>query len=200
MSNEKRKAGDYTIINSIHIGNVELVLGEKMNDKDGNFYLVGNYIQNDLFARYENCLVSNDFTEVADVFADRLKEQTTQLKAERDEPTFTNNMLIKSDCTSLSGVENIENKVIVIKPDVLRPEHRMATKQLYLATGGNGTRANSLGTAVFCKNLYTGKETRFERYDILGMVEKNNLPNWAKEKLSDLEQKQKSKSHKEVER
>jgi len=200
MSNEIRKAGAYTIINSIHIGNVELVLGENMNDKDGNFYLVGNYIQNDLFAQYENCLVSKDFTEVADIFADRLKEQTTQLKAERDEPTFANNMLTKSDCTSLGSDENIENKVIVIKPDVLRPEHRIATKQLYLTTGGNGTRANSLGTAVFCKNLYTSKETRFERYDILGTVEKNNLPNWAKEKLSDLQQKQKSKSHKEVER
>lgn len=74
--------------------------------------------------------------------------------------------------------------MIVIKPQVFRPEYRSATHQLQLCTGGFGACANSRGSAVFVKSLYNGKEDRFERSEVLGTIEPKNLPEWAKKAYS----------------
>lgn len=49
MDNEIRKAGDYEITHSIHIGDRELVLGENLNAEGGNFYLAAYCKINGLF-------------------------------------------------------------------------------------------------------------------------------------------------------
>ena len=49
---EIRKAGDYTIIKAMQIGEKELVIGENMNAADGNYYMTANYESNELFERY----------------------------------------------------------------------------------------------------------------------------------------------------
>lgn len=48
MSDEKRMAGDYEIIQSIHVGEREIVLGENPKDKDGQYYLVAYCDTNEL--------------------------------------------------------------------------------------------------------------------------------------------------------
>ena len=88
-------------------------------------------------------------------------------------------------------------KVIAIKPDTLRNEYRRADRQLYFVTGGFGAEANSRGSAVFCKNLHTGENTRFERRDVMGEVKPDRLPDWAKEAIKKLPEK---KKHKDRER
>ena len=87
-------------------------------------------------------------------------------------------------------------KVIVIRADVLRREYQTATHQLKLCTGGFGAHPNNRGSAVFCKDLYSGKESRFERWDVLGIMPLEKLPDWAKEGLSNIQketQKQKDR-------
>ena len=69
---EVRKAGDYMVINSIHIGDRELILGEMENAPKDNAYLVAYCKNTDLFERYEECLVSDDFIEIAEIYAERL--------------------------------------------------------------------------------------------------------------------------------
>lgn len=44
MDDEKRIVGGYEVINSVHIGDREIVLGENMNDKDGLYYMVSNVL------------------------------------------------------------------------------------------------------------------------------------------------------------
>ena len=44
MNDKKRYAGDYEIIQSMSIGEKELVLGENMNAVDGKFYIGSNNI------------------------------------------------------------------------------------------------------------------------------------------------------------
>jgi hypothetical protein len=55
-----------------------------------------------------------------------------------------------------------------------------------LATGGFGCSPNARGQSIFAKNLYSGEENRWSRSDILGVVEENTLPDWAKGKLTKL--------------
>ncbi|GAB7057755.1 hypothetical protein JCM16163A_45040 [Paenibacillus sp. YK5] len=62
----------------------------------------------------------------------------------------------------------IDNQVVVIRPEWLRPEYRTAVNQLVLALSGFGTFAYSRGRAVYVLNLYTGEEARWNREDFMG--------------------------------
>ena len=71
---------------------------------------------------------------------------------------------------------------------MLRPEYRRATCQLHLCNGGFGASPNSRGSACSCTELYSGKTSRFERSDILGVIAPENLPKWAKHYLECIRQ------------
>lgn len=82
----------------------------------------------------------------------------------------------------------------MLKTDILQREYRSIAHQLYLADGGFGCSPKGNGNAIFAYNLYTGKETRIEKYDVLGVIKDEKMPEWAKEKLVKIQQKkQKSK-------
>ena len=123
-----------------------------------------------------------------------------ELKKEHEQITVPTEPIGVDKCIPMRDCDNLANKIVVVRPSVLRAEHRIAQKQLYVARSGNGIRANSLGSAVYCDNLYSGKHTRFERYDFIGVLKPEEYPDWVKDKLSELEQKQKVKKDKEVQR
>ncbi len=197
---EIRKAGDYTVINAIHIGDRELILGEMENAPKDNTYLVAYCQHTDLFERYEECLVSDDFIEIAEIYAEKLTQQVQQVKAEHDKVPEDKTAITFDSCVPMHECESIENCIVVVRPSVLHPEHRIPQKQIYLAKSGNGIKAHSLGTAVYCDNLYTGKHTRFERYDFMGILNPEHYPEWVKDKIKDMPNLQKQKKDKEVER
>jgi hypothetical protein len=97
--------------------------------------------------------------------------------------------------------QSINGKVIAISQLSLRGEYQTADKQLCLVTGGFGAEANSRGRAVYVINLYHGKETRWNREDVLGEVKLECLPDWAKERLAVIQaEREKPKKSKETER
>ena len=95
------------------------------------------------------------------------------------------------------GRGSIENNVVAIRADCLRPEYRTADKQLVLITGGFGSHANSRGRAVYTTNLYSGKESRWNREDILGIVKPEYMPDWAKERLKQIQAERQIKQKKQ---
>ena len=56
--------------------------------------------------------------------------------------------------------------------------------------GGNGARQQSFGTACYCISLYSGEHERWERQDFHGEVKPECLPQWAKEKKMEIEQRE----------
>ena len=123
---EKRMISDYEVIHSIDFGSRELVIGEDIDNKDGLYYLVAYGERNELFERYDKCVVGDDFAEIMEIFATRLSEEAQKLRAEHDKLAVPDAMaFIKpGDCTPLNYTDNLKGRVIVIKPEVLRPEHR----------------------------------------------------------------------------
>ena len=196
MSDEKRMMGDYEITHSVFIGDHEIVMGENLENKDGYYYMIADARRMDLYISYENCLVSDDFTELAEQFAIRLSEQVNKLREDHKKlPTM--DFIKLGDCTGLKPGDNIKNKIIVIKPEVLRSEHRFATEQLYYATGGFGTTGYSRGSSVRCINLYSGDHTRFERSDVMGTMEPDKLPEWAVKNFESIKEIAKNNKDKE---
>ena len=94
-----------------------------------------------------------------------------------------NEELTTNSCKSISYEDSIENKVVVVKGSILRPEFRHANHQLMLCTGGFGAQANARGRTCYCISLYDGRKTSFYRTDFLGVMDEKNLPEWAQKGL-----------------
>jgi len=65
-----------------------------------------------------------------------------------------------------------------------------------LAVGGFGAHANARGRAVYTVNLYSGKESRWNREDILGVLKTEYMPDWAKERLNQVRAPQRAAANK----
>ena len=193
---EVRKAGDYTIIHEIHIGNKEVVVGELPYDSEQK-YLCANYVTNGIIGSYEDCMGSDSYTEIMILFAERISEQAQQVQNELNKinvPPEDKKCVDPSNVDLIKYDDNIEYKVVVIRANSLRREYRNAVNQIYLCTGGFGSHPNSRGSACYCTNLYSGKSTRFERSDILGVLKQDKIPEWAAKNLDSTKaQKKKDK-------
>ena len=188
---EKRMAGDYVIIHAFHIGDREIVLGENPASKGDNRYMCAFCQNNGLMAGYTEMMVSKDYPELARLFGERVAEQAEKTRIDLNGPKIQGipNAPITADgCEVIGYQHDLRGKIVVIKPEVLRPEYRRATSQLYLCDGGFGASPNSRGTACFCTQLYSGKSSYFERSDILGVIAPENLPKWAKHYLECIRQ------------
>lgn len=196
MSEEKRMAGDYEIIQAVQIGDCEIVVGENMADENDLPYMVAYYESNAIMGRYFDAVGSDDFPEIMEIYGQRIMEQAQKTRAELSKPKIqgiNNSPITAEGCTPISYDDDLHGKVIVIKPEVLRPEYRRATSQLKLCTGGFGAYPHSRGSAVFCTEIYTGRQSRFERRDVLGVLEPENQPKWVQHYLLVLQQNEKQK-------
>ncbi|MGL6199672.1 MAG: hypothetical protein ACRC3H_12140 [Lachnospiraceae bacterium] len=95
--------------------------------------------------------------------------------------------ITKDQCIPVQWSDSIEEKVVIIKASALRREYRSADQQLVYVTGGFGAQANARGSAVFGTNLYSGKESRWERRDIEGVIRPESMPDWAKLQLAEIQ-------------
>ena len=184
-------AGDYVIIHAFHIGDREIVLGENPAAERNERYMCAFCDNNGLMAGYTEVMVSDDYPELARLFGGRVAEQAEKTRIDLNGPKIQcipNAPITAEGCEVINYQHDLQGKIVVIKPEVLRPEYRRATSQLQLCTGGFGASPNSRGTACFCTQLYSGKSSYFERSDILGVIAPENLPKWAKHYLECIRQ------------
>jgi hypothetical protein len=80
-----------------------------------------------------------------------------------------------------------EGKVLVLSPDALRESHWNPREQLWLGQSGFGCSPNARGQAVYAVCLGDGEEFRWNRYDFSGVLDEQYLPDWAAEKLAELQ-------------
>lgn len=202
-SPEKRMAGDYEIIHAVYIGDREVVVGEKPGYGNGDKYMCSLGESNGLFELHSEVFASDHYPEIMELFGQRISEQAHNVCIELNKPKIqgiSNAPMTGKDCTIISHNDDLNNKVIVIKPDVLSPEYRVATHQVKLCTGGFGASPNSRGSAVYCTDLYSGEHSRYERRDVLGILHPDQMPKWVKHHLEVQQQKQKKKSSRGEER
>lgn len=197
MNEEKRMAGNYEIIHSVYIGDREIVVGEDLANAEGNKFMCA-YCRPDLiYAVYDEVMGSDDYAEIIQLFGERVAEQAAKTREMfndlRLEGQDVSPLTIK-DCTPISGDDDLHDKVIVIKPEKLRREYQRANYQLKLCTGGFGASPNSRGNACFCVDLFSGKSSRFERYEVMGTLKEEQLPKWAKDGLEAYRKKEQKKA------
>ena len=179
---EKRMMGDYEIIHALHIGDREIIVGDNPNATKDERYVCANLQYIDVFIKPEDAVVSDDFTEIIQEFGKRLAAQAEKTRPLVMKPKIQGidtRVLTEKDCKRIDYNDDLNGKIIVIKPTALRREYQMCTNQIMLCTGGFRASPNSRGNACFCIDLYTGKSCRQERPDVMGTLERSQLPKWA---------------------
>ena len=101
------------------------------------------------------------------------------------EGLFTSEHVIKESCS-----QDYEGKVLVIKPDWFNEHSRYSENQLFFASCCFGCSPSATGTAVFGWFLSDGEKARLERFDFLGVLAEDCMPDWAKIKLYDFFRKE----------
>lgn len=192
MENEKRLIGTYEVKHSIHIGRKEVVFA--IDEKDKYPFLVCDCTYNNPLSAecVSDAVGSDDYLEAMQDFIDRVQEQVRIVKAEQEQFNFDMTPFDINDCIQDDREKNIMGKVVVIKAKVNRYEYRHSAYQLVLATGGFGA-SGGRGQAVFGTRLADGRRARWERYDILGEIRPEKMPDWAKEALARIQAQEETK-------
>ena len=154
--------------------------------------------QNEITASYSDVMISDDYCEIVKLYGERLSEQAKKTRIAQFKPKFqgiNTTPLTHKDCMPISSDSDLNGKIVVIRPGVLRREYQNATNQLKLCIGGFGAYPHSRGSACFCVDLYSGEQYRFERQDILGTMDRSELPEWAVLTLRSYEQGHRQKPH-----
>ena len=140
-------------------------------------------------------VASDDYLEAMQIFVDRVQSQIDRTKAELAKFPFDKTVFTKKHCIPDDGMRNIVGKVVVINSEPKRYEYQHPAYQLVLADGGNGA-IGGRGRAVFGTCLATGEQARWERYDVLGEIKPECMPDWAKEALAKIKAQEKEKKQK----
>ncbi len=199
MTEKKRMVDTYEVIHAIHVGDREILFAVDEGKTDCPYMVCDCNWDNPLgIDQFFDPAGSDNYLEMMTEFTNRVQAQLEAVKAERDKITVPLSPFTPEHCTPNNYGESIENKVVVIRTERLRPEYRTADNQLVLAVGGFGTYANARGRAVYTINLYSGKESRWNREDILGVLKPEYMPDWAKEQLIQILAGQQAKHKKQV--
>ena len=198
-SMEKRMIGDtgYEVKHSIRIGSREILLAENMDDPIGFHYMKAEYSDNGIIGQYDRIFQSSCYLAVVEAFTAGIEMQTKGLRAEYVQSDFQHSIITPEQCHPNDYAQDITGEVVAIKPSVLRPEYRRGDQQLVFVTHGGGALANPRSTSVYCYHLSDGKQARFERHDVLGVIKK--LPQWAKERLDELQAERESENNAAIE-
>ena len=82
---------------------------------------------------------------------------------------------------------NYEDKVVILSYKSLKEEYWSPENQLWLATGGFGCDPKKIGRAVYATCIADGDRARWDRGQFLGVAKDEMLPDWAKEKLKEMQ-------------
>lgn len=191
MGKEQRMFGDYFVRAEMRIGKYEIVVCESDKVPAEEKYLCAYVESNGIFERCTECMVSDSYADIVTLYGERITQKAEEMQKiieKEGKIAGDDSEIVAEQCIPITEEDNLEDKVIVIRGNVLPPEYRRATHQIMLCTGGSGAMPMSRGRTCFCKSLLDSHDTRFYRQDVLGILDENRMPEWAKSKLHRMEQ------------
>lgn len=176
--------GNYEIENEMNIlGTHYFTAYDKKSELP---FMVGNKRRNDILVQYDNLLVFDDYVVALEEWNKRISDGIEKIKQEQ--ARFGDLSVLRKDDVELIKPEtSIKNKVVVIRPDCLIHESQYSQKQLYFVESGFGVEGNSRGRSVFCRSISDDSRVRFDRKDVLGVIRSDKIPDWAKEKINEIQ-------------
>lgn len=99
------------------------------------------------------------------------------------------------DCIPGSTHARYENKLLILDPFLLNEDYKHGDYQLFYARTGNGCDESKIGRKVFGEFLKDGEKTSFYRSDFLGIADESKLPEWARDRLVEIQNAEKKETN-----
>ena len=200
MSEEKEIINEhYEVVSSMNIGGKRMILAVS-NDKEEQYpYLKCIYTENELFGTYESVIASDSFPEAIKLYADDIKAEAVQLELNQRAMGDAALPCYKPDeVRPVYFTDNIIGKVVAVEEKYLSDGYKDRGHQLYYVVGGSGAYPNSRGQACFSYDLYNGKKERIERYEVMGYMREDELPEFAKKTLETVKERVRKEKDKDA--
>ena len=200
MSEEKEIINEhYEVVSSMNIGGKRMILAVS-NDKEEQYpYLKCIYTENELFGTYESVIASDSYPEAIKLYADDIKAEAVQLELNQRAMGDAALPCYKPDeVRPVYFTDNIIGKVVAVEEKYLSDGYKDRGHQLYYVVGGSGAYPNSRGQACFSYNLYDGKKERVERYEVMGYMREDELPEFAKKTLETVKERVRKEKDKDA--
>ena len=200
MSEEKEIINEhYEVVSSMNIGGKRMILAVS-NDKEEQYpYLKCIYTENELFGTYESVIASDSYPEAIKLYADDIKAEAVQLELNQRAMGDAALPCYKPDeVRPVYFTDNIIGKVVAVEEKYLSNGYKDRGHQLYYVVGGSGAYPNSRGQACFSYDLYNGKKERIERYEVMGYMREDELPEFAKKTLETVKERVRKEKEKDA--
>ena len=200
MSEEKEIINEhYEVVSSMNIGGKRMILAVS-NDKEEQYpYLKCIYTENELFGTYESVIASDSYPEAIKLYADDIKAEAVQLELNQRAMGDAALPCYKPDeVRPVYFTDNIIGKVVAVEEKYLSNGYKDRGHQLYYVVGGSGAYPNSRGQACFSYDLYNGKKERIERYEVMGYMREDELPEFAKKTLETVKERLRKEKDKDA--
>ena len=200
MSEEKEIINEhYEVVSSMNIGGKRMILAVS-NDKEEQYpYLKCIYTENELFGTYESVIASDSYPEAIKLYADDIKAEAVQLELNQRAMGDAALPCYKPDeVRPVYFTDNIIGKVVAVEDKYLSNGYKDRGHQLYYVVGGSGAYPNSRGQACFSYDLYNGKKERVERYEVMGYMREDELPEFAKKTLETVKERVRKEKDKDA--
>ena len=153
-NNEKRMAGCWEILHALHIGDKEVVVGENLTAPNEARYMCAYCTANDIMRGYNECMASDDYLEIMELYTERITGQIEAVKAEIAERQLPDMTISADQCHKNDFSKSIVGKIVAIRADALRREYRSADHQLCWSTAVSAQR-QTRGAARCMQLIYT---------------------------------------------
>ena len=200
MSEEKEIINEhYEVVSSMNIGGKRMNFAVS-NDKEEQYpYLKCIYTENELFGTYESVIASDSYPEAIKLYADDIKAEAVQLELNQRAMGDAALPCYKPDeVRPVYFTDNIIGKVVAVEEKYLSNGYKDRGHQLYYVVGGSGAYPNSRGQACFSYDLYNGKKERIERYEVMGYMREDELPEFAKKTLETVKERVRKEKDKDA--
>lgn len=185
---EKEYAGGYRIEQMLRFGKKHFVLG--FDDRAEEKYLLAERHTNAFGYEYTEAVVSNDYLEIVEELTIRMREELECVREERAKRQSDGVPFGPEACCAESSKMNFENQILILNPTFLAPEYRTKEDQMVLAISGFGCTPGRRSHKIYCQSLCDGEKFYIRGYDVLGVLDSQNVPEWAANKANVIRQKE----------
>lgn len=116
MENERRKVGDYTVLCAVNIGVREIIHAENEQSANGERFLCCYGERNDIFEKFTECAVGDDYIDAALFFAERIKQDAERFREEVEKLDIPVTVITQADCIPDHYKNDINGKIIAYAP------------------------------------------------------------------------------------
>lgn len=185
---EKEYAGGYRIEQMLRFGKKHFVLG--FDDRAEEKYLLAERHTNAFGYEYTEAVVYNDYLEIVEELTIRMREELECVREERAKRQSDGVPFGPEACCAESSKMNFENQILILNPTFLAPEYRTKEDQMVLAISGFGCTPGRRSHKIYCQSLCDGEKFYIRGYDVLGVLDSQNVPEWAANKANVIRQKE----------